>query len=113
MLQPDIPLGTPIEDSGKAAVMALANSGQPPKFSKYSGVVQWENGFFLWVNLSGSSESTGREDMYYPNIFLEGGKYLTWFGSSIMRPGKSIFYRGDRIKLLCHLCLLTLNATLT
>lgn len=97
--QPSIPLGTPIDVPGKAAVMELANGGHSPKFSKYSGVVQWANGFFLWVNLT-SSPSESSSDMYYPNKFLEGGKYLTWFGSSVMRPGKYL-----TLSHRCRLCL--------
>ena len=70
----------PVESYGKAAVMALANKGQLPRFSKYSGALEWANCLFLWVNLGGASG--------YANAFSEGGRYMMWFGGSRMHKGK-------------------------
>lgn len=82
--------------------MAMANGGHPPKFSKYSGVVQWANGFFLWVNLSPPSDHKGVGG-YYPNMFLEEGRFLTWFGGSMMRPGMSlaVYRQAICVYVLC------------
>jgi hypothetical protein len=78
-------LGSPIAETGKAAVMALANHGSAPKFSKYAGVVQWRNSYFLWVNVS----PMGSKGSEYPNQFLDNGREVTWFGGSQMHPGYS------------------------
>jgi hypothetical protein len=85
-------LAVPIEQTGKAAIMSLANGGSIPKFSKYSGVVQWSNSYFLWVNILPSdlrSKNSNRDADFHPNEFLEKGRKMTWFGGSSMRPGSS------------------------
>lgn len=72
--------------------MSQANNGSIPKFSKYSGVVQWNNAYFLWVNITPSNLQKKSNDDSYPNEFLENGKMMTWFGGSLMRPGKVCYY---------------------
>lgn len=62
---------------GKAAIMAASYFGTAPKFSKYSGVVEWKNCVYLWVNI-------GLPGGDYSNSFSENGKYITWFGGSRM-----------------------------
>lgn len=47
------PLGAPT----KALVMQMAHPKKMPKFSKYSGVVEWQNAIFLWVNIGQVSVS--------------------------------------------------------
>jgi hypothetical protein len=76
-------LGEPIEQFGKAAVMAAANHGSAPKFSKYSGVCEWNNCVFLWVNVM---KKVGAG---YGNTFNEEGRFMTWFGGSKMSSGNS------------------------
>jgi hypothetical protein len=78
-------LCNPVEDYGKAAVMQLANNGVLPRFSKYSGVVEWKNCVFLWVNIFDLSKSN---DCQYPNVFTEKGRFIKWFGGSKMSRGK-------------------------
>ena len=75
-------LGIPIENYGKAAVMTAANRGLLPKFNKYSGVCEWRNSVFLWVNIGG-----GDSGNQYVNEFSEGGRRMTWFGGSKMTGG--------------------------
>jgi hypothetical protein len=75
-----------MKETGKATVMCLANNGTLPKFSKYSGVVQWNNSYFLWVNIFPSNVATSSSAVY-ENKFLESGQKMTWFGGSLMRPG--------------------------
>lgn len=74
-----------VDDYGKAAVMALANGNTLPRFSKYSGVVEWRNAVFLWVNIGGQ---TG-----YHNAFTEKGRNMMWYGGSRMHAGKYLLLR--------------------
>lgn len=46
-------------------------------FNKYSGVQEWKNVIFLWVNLGGKGGTV-------VNDFLDGGRQITWFGGSRM-----------------------------
>ena len=49
----------------KASVMQTASlSGQMPKFSRMSGIQEWENAVMLFVNVYGDC---------YKNVFLNGG----------------------------------------
>jgi hypothetical protein len=48
-------------------------------FNKYSGVQEWKNVVFLWVNLGAPNGTT------VVNDFLEDGRQITWFGGSRMR----------------------------
>ena len=75
-------LGDPIDNYGKAAVMILANNGIQPKFSKYSGVCEWKNCVFLWVNI------VKGKGVNYGNTFNEKGRFITWFGGSKMTEGE-------------------------
>jgi hypothetical protein len=81
-----INLGQHVKDYGKGAVMAICNNGAIPRFSKYSGVVEWKNAIFLWVNL-------GYDKSQYPNTFSEKGKYITWFGGSKMHEDSEVIKR--------------------
>ena len=72
--------------TGKAAIMGLTNKGgNPPKFSKYSGAVEWKNCVFLWVNIGGNSG--------YRNCFSDNGRYMTWFGGSKMTADSPVTKR--------------------
>lgn len=77
-------LGETIDAYGKAAVMAAANNGVQPRFSKYSGVCEWKNCVFLWVNIMKVACKGG-----YNNTFNEKGRFMTWFGGSKMSEGNS------------------------
>jgi hypothetical protein len=72
---------------GKAAVMAASNGGTCPKFSKYSGVVEWKNCVYLWVNIGSSKPGE------HVNVFSEGGKFMTWFGGSRMHADSHVVQR--------------------
>jgi hypothetical protein len=69
----------PIDDYGKAAIMQLSNDGILPRFSKYSGALEWSNCVYLWVNVGGASG--------YSNSFTEAGRHMMWFGGSKMHQG--------------------------
>ena len=72
---------------GKAAVMAASYNDRCPKFSKYSGVVEWANCVYLWVNLG--SKNPGE----FINVFTEQGRYMTWYGGSRMHAESPITSR--------------------
>lgn len=75
-------LGSQCQSFGKAPVMAVANNGVLPKFSKYPGMVEWANAFFLWVNVVGQAKSGA-----YDNSFEDGGRVIQWFGGKRLHPG--------------------------
>jgi hypothetical protein len=76
-------LGIPFAKTGKDAVMsACGENGKPPRFNKYSGVVEWVNSIFLWVNVG--CKIRGQFD----NKFRSDGKIITWFGGSKMTGGE-------------------------
>jgi hypothetical protein len=58
-----------------------------PKFSKYSGVVEWKNCVYLWVNLGSSNPGE------YINVFTERGRYMTWYGGSKMHEDSPVTKR--------------------
>eukprot|EP00752_Nemacystus_decipiens_P017229 g15434.t1 len=66
-LECDIPmlmeryLGRQFPSFGKAPVMELSTKSCPPKFSRMSGVTEWKNAVFLWVNVE---EGTGYENLF-------------------------------------------------
>jgi hypothetical protein len=69
----------------KANVMAeLSEKRTLPRFSKYSGVVEWQNCVVLWVNVGGSD---------YKNLFLDDGRRMTWFAGSKHHTGTPVIQR--------------------
>jgi hypothetical protein len=88
-------LGSPMERTGKEFVIhesfRLAASqddknrlGVDPalSFNKYSGIQEWKNVSFLWVNLVASERREGT--VRTANTFMHGGRLVTWFGGSRM-----------------------------
>ena len=90
-------LGDPIDNYGKAAVMILANNGIQPKFSKYSGVCEWKNCVFLWVNI------VKGKGVNYGNTFNEKGRFITWFGGSKMTEGEVFLFILTNVVVSQHL----------
>eukprot|EP00559_Dactyliosolen_fragilissimus_P005863 CAMPEP_0184859738 /NCGR_PEP_ID=MMETSP0580-20130426/4727_1 /TAXON_ID=1118495 /ORGANISM="Dactyliosolen fragilissimus" /LENGTH=292 /DNA_ID=CAMNT_0027356541 /DNA_START=449 /DNA_END=1324 /DNA_ORIENTATION=+ len=81
-------LGRSVGINGKAATIdkSFMMSNQDlidplamPKisFNKYSGVCEWKNATFLWVNI-------GAPNSNVINNFIGGGMKMTWFGGSRM-----------------------------
>ena len=80
-------LGKMVERTGKECVvnasftLAASNGdkqrlgGTKLSFNKYSGVQEWKNCVYLWVNLNTADS---------PNDFLDNGRQITWFGGSKM-----------------------------
>jgi len=83
-------LGKKVPYTGKQCVMDLltpkggGREGGPVKFSKYAGVVEWRNCVLLWVNVDGND---------YENLWLEGGRRLTWFAGSRVKPETPVMVR--------------------
>ena len=84
-------LGLPLEQTGKEYVISksfqMAASSRDKlrigessrlSFNKYSGVQEWQNCIFLWVNLGAKGEGL------VVNEFQDGGTKITWFGGSRM-----------------------------
>jgi hypothetical protein len=82
-------LGRVMAKTGKAFVMEESvrlaaenynisfNSANGISFNKYSGVQEWANAVFLWINL-------GAPKCDVINEFLDEGRRVTWFGGSRM-----------------------------
>lgn len=80
-------LAVPLESYGKAAFMTVASgtNNNNVRFNKYSGVAEWRNALFLWVNIGGS---TG-----YRNTFSDDGAYMMWYGGSAMHKESRVVSR--------------------
>ncbi|CAM9497969.1 unnamed protein product [Ectocarpus fasciculatus] len=61
-------LGRQFPSFGKAPVMELSTKTCPPKFSRMSGVTEWKNAVFLWVNVDGG---TGYTNLFEEDALLE------------------------------------------
>eukprot|EP00938_MAST-03A_sp_MAST-3A-sp1_P000733 g733.t1 len=68
----------------KRAVMELAVSNGSPKFSRMSGIQEWRNVVMLFVNVYGDE---------YKNVFLHGGRQITWFAQSRQWEGTPVIQR--------------------
>lgn len=82
-------LGIPIEEYGKSAVMKLSmpsSFNANPRFNKYSGVAEFLNCLYLWVNIASSAASNNDSSTLfrYENSFLNNGRAMQWFGGSKM-----------------------------
>jgi len=68
----------PQDGSGSMKLWALmmlhGNTRKALKFNKYSGIIQFANAVALFVNVRSKTED-------YPNLFLDGGRKMTWFGA--------------------------------
>ncbi|CAM9682713.1 unnamed protein product, partial [Hapterophycus canaliculatus] len=58
-------LGRRFHSFGKAPVMELSTKSCPPRFSRMSGVTEWKNAVFLWVNVDGG---TSYENLFEGNL---------------------------------------------
>ena len=68
----------------KRAVMDLASASGSPKFSRMSGIQEWKNAVMLFINVYGDG---------YKNVFLEGGKQVTWFAQNRQWEGTPVIQR--------------------
>jgi hypothetical protein len=88
-----------------SVVAALAGGHRVPKFSKYSGSLEWRNAVVLWVNVGGAD---------YANLFLDGGRRMSWFASQrhdasspivqrLLATNRATGGRRDTLLLFCRL----------
>ncbi|CAM9428705.1 unnamed protein product, partial [Discosporangium mesarthrocarpum] len=61
-------LGQAMPRTGKETVMDLATASVKPRFSRYSGVTEWRNATFLWVNIGGNDYT----NLFRQELRLEG-----------------------------------------
>ena len=74
------------ENRTKAAVMAIANHGRVPSFSKYSGIAEWRNCLFLWVNYADPKNEMQNE-------FSNKGRNINWYGGSTLHRDSEIIQK--------------------
>jgi hypothetical protein len=90
-------LGRVMAQTGKAFVMEEAarlaatetvsyDCYRSISFNKYSGVQEWGNALFLWINL-------GAPNCDVVNEFLDEGRRVTWFGGSRMHEKTRVIQR--------------------
>ena len=84
-------MGTEIDAPVKAAIVEKAHKNA--KFSKYSGILEWKNAVFLWVNIQADAD--------YPNKFLDGGRRMTWFFPD---PSQIIYMLSICLVFSCYNC---------
>ena len=82
----------------KRAVMNEAAAPKVPRFNRMSGIQEWVNAIFLFVNVEGDS---------YANLFLKAGEHMTWFAqplqvSSSASTTRTMYWASAR--LTRHFC---------
>ena len=55
-----------------------------PTFSRMSGIQEWKNAVCLFINVYGDG---------YKNVFLEQGRFVTWFAQSRQWEGTPVVQR--------------------
>ena len=97
----------PQDGSGSMKAWALktlhGNTRASLKFNKYSGIIQFANAVALFVNVRGKAAD-------YPNLFLDGGRKMTWFGAKGMDAEHPVMKRilscpGDAVDGKLHVVL--------
>ena len=103
-------LGRTLARTGKAAVMdtSAAQAADPRQytgsqvsFNKYSGVQEWANCFYLWINF-------GAPDNQVVNQFFDSGRQVTFFGGSSMHDQTPVIqklqqpFNKGRVVLWCR-----------
>lgn len=74
------PLGTQV----KHAVMALAAGKLSVRFNRMSGIQEWRNAVFLFVNIGGDN---------YQNAFSDGGRLMRWFAQPSQTTSTPVLQR--------------------
>ena len=84
-------------NQNKAAAMRAASPSVTPKFSRMSGIQQWANAVFLFVNVGGSD---------YKNVFLDGGERMTWFAQRTQSVESPVIQRllDENPPSICLFC---------
>lgn len=81
-------LGEVMLPAYKRTVMHNASAdGMMPRFSRMSGIQEWSNAVMLFVNVF-----VGSGDCY-KNVFLDGGRQITWFAQNRQWEGTPVVQR--------------------
>jgi len=78
---------SPVDGQVKRAAMEFGSqttSSVTPTFSRMSGIQEWKNCIFLFVNVYG-------ED--YKNVFLSKGRQITWFAQNRQREDTPVIQK--------------------
>lgn len=91
-------LGKPLETFGKDFViqntfreaaypedMQRLQGASRLSFNKYSGVQEWKNAIYLWINIGGQNSVV--------NDFSQNGSRVSWYGGSKMREDSPVIQR--------------------
>jgi len=91
-------LGKPLETFGKDFViqntfreaaypedMQRLQGASRLSFNKYSGVQEWKNAIYLWINIGGQKSVV--------NDFSQNGSRVSWYGGSKMREDSPVIQR--------------------
>jgi hypothetical protein len=85
-------LGRTLTISGKMSVICSTLEGiDNVSFNICSGVLEWKNAIYLWVNLD------SKKDESVLNEFMEKGRQISWFGGSRMNEESSVIQRLLRL----------------
>jgi hypothetical protein len=74
----------PLGGQVKRAAMLECAPKSSPTFSRMSGIQEWKNAVCLFVNVYGDG---------YKNVFLEGGRFITWFAQNRQWEGTPVVQR--------------------
>jgi hypothetical protein len=69
------------------AMQRLGGLTKPPRFNKYSGIQEWSNAVALFVNVRGKAGEA------YKNLFLDGGRRMTFFAQPTQTPETPVITR--------------------
>jgi hypothetical protein len=74
----------PLGGQVKRAAMEECAPTSSPTFSRMSGIQEWKNSICLFVNVYGEG---------YKNVFLENGRFITWFAQNRQWEGTPVVQR--------------------
>ena len=74
----------PMGGQVKRAVMEEASADGSPTFSRMSGIQEFKNAVLLFINIYGDG---------YKNVFLDGGRQITWFAQNRQWEGTPVVQR--------------------
>ena len=74
----------PLGGQVKRAAMEECAPNFSPTFSRMSGIQEWKNAVCLFINVYGDG---------YKNVFLEQGRFVTWFAQSRQWEGTPVVQR--------------------
>ena len=87
------------------AVLPLAQSVMSrlshPKFNRMSGILPWKNAIFLFITAPPSTDPDAPIPTY-SNLFLSGGRYLSYYASPSMHATSPMVQRITQAEIMGH-----------